>query len=302
MPQRLLFLLICVLVASTTLAVAETEEKNFNLLHTTLEEQAAQRQEVQAEEIDYDPIVTERSLETTLTLGYWMIDKVLLQHENLIYKYTDENTYFGDVTIKGQSAFNPQLHLNYNLFPWFSLESVLGISVSEYLASIRHPRALANTTSGEEGALVDVESIGEFDAENRSCITMSTGLNGIFYPSDYGNFGRGRWHPFVTGGVQRTWVSLNSDYIDDMATAWDLQGGLGVRYVADDMISIRFEILYHHMTLDFTPSTEFLSLDEDTRKIPVYEYIDGSGTREVTDFAAQTLNTMSWALGFTATF
>jgi hypothetical protein len=295
-------LLVCLLVAGASFAFADTEEKSYNLLHTSVEEQEAQRLEAEAEEIDYEPIVNERSLETTLTLGYWMIDKVLLEHQGLIYKFTDENTYFGDVNITGQSAFNPQLRLNYNLLPWFSVESVFGIGVSEYQATIANPRALANTSSGEDGALVEVDEIGEFDAENRSCISMSAGVNGIFYPYNYGNFGKGRWHPYVIGGIHRTWMSLNSDYIDDMATSWDYRGGLGLRYVADDMISIRFELMAHHMTLQFLPSTEFSSLDEGTRSIPVYEYVDGLGTREVESFGSESLNTLSWALGFTAIF
>jgi hypothetical protein len=306
MHQKLLALGLCLLVFAFADAAAQeqaTGERTYNLRHTSLEEQQAAQAEEEVQHVEYEPIIGERTLETSVTLGFWLLDKTLLEHKNIIYKYTDEDTYFGDVTIAGQSAFNPQLRLNYNLYPWFSLEPVFGVSVSEYTATVGHPRSLSNSASGAgTGTLEDVAGIGEYDAENRSIITLSTGMNAVFYPHDYGNFGKGRWHPYVQGGVTRTWLSINSDYTGDSAATWDYNGGGGIRLVADKLISIRFEVLYHHMTVDFVPKDTFRSMDEGTTNIPVFEYIEGSGVRPVTDFASHTLNTMSWALGFTANF
>ncbi|MDO9171241.1 MAG: hypothetical protein Q7W29_05340 [bacterium] len=306
MHQKLLALGICLSVFACADAGAQEQqvgEKSYNLRHSTLEEQQAAQAAEEVQQVDYEPIIDERTLETSLTLGFWMLDKTLLEHDNIIYKYTSEDTYFGDVVIKGQSAFNPQLRLNYNLYPWFSLEPVFGVSVSEYTATVANPRSLSNQATGSGGyTLEDVEGIGEYDAENRSIITLSTGLNAVFYPHDYGNFAKGRWHPYVQGGVTRTWLSINSDYTGDSADSWDLNGGGGIRLVADKLISIRFEVLFHHMTVEFEPKDSFRVMDEGETRIPVYEYIEGIGPQTVTGYTSQTLNTMSWALGFTANF
>ena len=305
MHQKLLALGFCLLAFAAAGAGAQdtpTAEPTFNLRHTTVEEQQAAEVAEEVQQVEYEPIIAERTLEASITLGFWALDKTLLQHDNIIYKYTDEDMYFGDVTIKGQSAFNPQLRLNYNLFPWFSLEPVFGVSVSEYTATVGRPRSLSNQAIGGDDALEDLPGIGEYDAENRSIITLSTGLNAIFYPHDYGNFAKGRWHPYVQGGFTRTWLSINSNYTDESASAWDLNGGGGIRLVADKLISVRFEVLFHHMTVDFAPRENFVELDEGETRIKIYEYIEGTGAREVKDFAEQTLNTMSWALGFTANF
>ncbi len=281
---------------------AETD-KTFNLLHTSLEEQEVIRAE-EENVTTYEPVIPERNLELTLTLGFWQINKELLGAEGIIYKYTDKNTYFGDVSLIGQSAFHPQLRVNYNLLPWFSMEPVIGFSVSEYQARISNAISLSNQAFGEgdDNVPVPVEDVGEFDAENRSCITLSTGVNAVFYPQDYGNFGTGRWHPFVQGGAHHTWMNLNSDYTDTPATMWDLSGGLGVRFIADDLVSIRFEVMYHHMTVDFEPGEAFAVRDEGNTHIPITRWAVSEGQVAVDAFESHTLNTFSWAVGFTADF
>ncbi|MBK7703454.1 MAG: hypothetical protein IPI34_11470 [bacterium] len=151
MHQKLLALGLCLLVFSAAGAAAQeppSAEPTFNLRHTTVEEQQAAQVAEEVQQVEYEPIIDERTLEASVTLGFWLLDKTLLQHDNIIYKYTDEDTYYGDVAIKGQSAFNPQVRLNYNLFPWFSLEPVFGISVSEYTATVGRPRSLSNQAVG----------------------------------------------------------------------------------------------------------------------------------------------------------
>ena len=305
--RRMLCTLFLCLIASGTATVfaqaADETEKSYNLMHTTIEEQEAQRQEEENIQV-YEPVIPERNLEVTLTLGFWQLEKVLLQHDDIIYKYSSEYTYFGDVALNGASAFHPELRLNYNLLPWFAVEPVVGFSVSEYTASITDPRMLSNQAFGEdeEQTLITVDEIGEFDAENRSCITMSTGCNAVFYPLDYGNFGKGRWHPFVQGGIHRTWVFLNSDYTSDAATMWDTSFGGGVRFIADDLVSVRLEVMYHTLTAHFTPDHSFVERDESTTVVPLTYWKDGDGQVDVADFADRSLNSLSWAVGFTADF
>jgi len=249
---------------------------------------------------EYKPNMPEKQLETTLTLGYWDLGTKLISHENIIYKYSEEYTYYGNVVLTGESAFNPQLRLNYQFSPWFAIEPFFDISVSEYSSAITNPGRVTNSSEG--GQFEPIEEVGEFDTERRSNITLGSGMNVMFYPYDYGNFGKGRFHPYVIGGMSRVWMSINSQYSDQGTTMWRYSGGAGFRLVADDMISIRFEMLYNHINFNFTPNTSFAELDEGTRTIPVYEFIDGQGAVPVTEFDGFSLNSMSWALGFTATF
>ncbi len=305
MRHTLFVLFLCLTAAGAVAAWAQDgdeSEQTYNLLHTTLEEQEAQRIEEESVPV-YEPVIPERNLEVTLTLGFWQLEKTLLEYENIIYKYTEKDTYFGDVVINGASAFHPQLRVNYNVLPWFAVEPVLGFSVSEYMATIANAQSLSNQAFGEEENVpVPVEEVGEYDPENRSCITMSTGFNAVFYPLDYGNFGKGRWHPFVQGGVHRTWMFLNSNYTDDAATMWDTSFGGGLRFIADDLISVRLEVMYHRLTADFTPGASFDVRDEGTTVVPITSWVEGQGEVTVGDFDSHSLNSLSWAVGFTADF
>lgn len=304
MSRITIIALLVLVMAGTSWSAAEDKEKTFDLKHRgdagiTMEEQAA---------IDEAKviIIPENKIEVSFTLGYLDLNQILFSHDNLIYKYTNEFTYFGDVEFQGERAFNPQLRIDYNLSTWFSLEPYFGITVSQYLATISNAERLSNATEsvGDEEILPEtVAEIGEFDAENRSCISVTTGLNMLLYPHNYGNYGRGHWHPYVIGGIARSWLNLNSDYIDDTNSMWVLSGGGGLRYVADDLLSVRFEVLYNHFTLGFNPAASFVELEEGTTKIPVYEYNEKQGEfQKVGSFAETTLNSLSWALGFTANF
>ena len=97
-------------------------------------------------------------------------------------------------------------------------------------------------------------------------------------------------------------MSLNSDYVGDSSSDWDFTVGGGVRLIADGMASVRFEVLYHRYSVDFPVSSAFQTLNDGTLIVPVTRYVEGQGAVPVTDFASQDINTLSWALGFTANF
>lgn len=304
MPRTLFAVLMCALIACSGAAVAQdadspaSDEPTYNLNPTGGGELSASA--AQQEREAYQPILPRKKLETSITLGFWDLAGTLIQHQQIIYDYSDEYTYYGDVELRGESAFHPQLRLSYDLETWLAVEGFFDLSVSEYYSTITNPNRLSNATEGV--TLEPVEELGEFDAERRSNITIGSGLNVLFYPRDYGNFGRGRFHPYLIGGMSRVWMSINSDYAEDAASQWRYSGGAGFRYIADDLISVRFELMYHHMTYKFTPRAAFREVNEGTRQIPVYEYIDGRGAVEVQEYGSQTLNSMSWALGFVADF
>jgi len=308
MSWRLLGVCICLMICATGVAWAQSaepvdskdEELSFNLKPggKTAQEQAADETEVYA----YEPILAEKKIEGSVTLGFWNLGTTLISHDSLIYKYTDERTYYGDVELSGESAFNPQLRLSFNLFTWFALEPFFDISVSEYQSTIANRKSISNASSGGQLEPVEPEDIGEFDEERRSNITLGTGLNAIFYPRDYGNLGRGNFHPYLIGGASRVWMSINSDYVEESASMWRYSGGAGFRIIADDLISVRFEMLYNRVSFGFTPAESYLDLDEGQRHIPVYTYIPSEGAQIVEDFDDISYSSLSWALGFIAAF
>lgn len=293
-------LLIVLVTASAGWAQAD-EKESFNLARTA---QDTTQQFDEALEVPvYEPALETGKWELTFSVGFLNLDKTLLGHDQIIYKYTEAATYWGDVALVGESAFNPIVRINYNLQSWFALEGFFGLSTSEYSSQITNRSSRPN----EEGAPIDPEEpeLTEFDGERRSCITLNVGANALLYPLDFDD-GKGRWHPYIIGGASRFWMNLNSNYTDDPSRSWMLSGGLGIRFVSDDLISVRFEILYNITTLQFTPADYFDTLNEGTVQVPIVEFVenpDGTVTEQkVTEYQSQDLNTPSWALGFVASF
>lgn len=307
-PLVLLALATLALSAVAAAAQADTPpapEKSFSLKHQRADTTGLARRTgaEDATKQHYTPRIEAGKLELGMTLGFLDLNQTLLDHpRRLIYKRTDEFTYYGRVFLQGESAFNPVMRLSYNLTPWFGLENVSGISVSEYHSVIDSTVAFSNEVGS--GLRVDNPPLGEFDAERRSCITLSSSLNAVIYPFNIGSSeGRAsRWHPYLTGGVGRSWYSLNSNYTDKTTGAWNLSGGGGLRFIADDLISVRFEVVYNRATVEFEPNDNFTVEDEGTLPIPLYEWQQGSAPAPVQSFASQTLSSLSWGLGFTASF
>jgi hypothetical protein len=289
-------------MASTATGWAQTgEENDFNLARTA--QDTTQQGEEALEVPVWDPGLESGKWEVSFSIGFLNLNKTLLAHDQVIYKYTEEATYWGDVALVGKTAFNPTLRLVKNLQTWLALEGFFGMSTSEYSSEITNRSRQLN----DEGASPDPEEppLTDVDGERRSCITLNLGANALLYPFDFDD-GKGRWHPYIIGGISRFWMDPNSNYTNNPSKSWLLSGGLGLRFIADDLISVRFEVIYNTTTLQFTPAEYFDSLDEGTVKIPVYEYIpnpDGSVTEQrVTEYNSQKLNTISWALGFVASF
>ena len=294
--------LIILLSASLAAAQDESAQKSFNLSRTA--EDTTKVQGGEAIEVEkYVPAIVPGHLEAVLTLGFLNLDTILLSHDQIIYKFTDEATSWGDVKLVGQSAFNPILALDYTLSTWFTIEPFFSLSVSQYSSDITNRHRRPN----EEGAPIDPEEpeLGEFDGEKRSVISLGVGLNGILYPFNFSN-GEGRWHPFLIGGYQRFSLDLNSNYTDAPSTSWMASGGIGLRFIADELISIRLQVLYNTTTLQYTPAEVFEARDEGTIQIPVLEFPqnpDGSiDEKRVTEYSSQTLSALSFAIGFTASF
>jgi len=305
MSQRSLLAALAALVLASGVATAQTPapEKTFSLKHAAKADSVAQAGEKAAEAAKptWTPGLRQGALDASLSLGYLNLGTPLVTNaERMIYRYTTSNYYFGDVVLQGDSAFNPVLRLGYGLKRWLTVEGVGGISVSEYKANITRTISLSTDPTNDER--IEGIPLGEFDAEQRSCITLNAGLNGIIYPLDINGDGSGRLHPFLLGGVGRTWYSLNSNYTLGSASSMTLTGGAGLRFIADELISVRIEALYNHSTVQFDPAPTWLELNEGTVKVPLYQLPEEGNFTPVTTFDKQTLGALSWAIGFTATF
>ncbi|MHB8080514.1 MAG: hypothetical protein ACYDIE_14825 [Candidatus Krumholzibacteriia bacterium] len=301
MSQRSLLAALAGLVLACGVANAQTPapEKTFNLKKPARADTTAQVRE--AAKPAWKPALEPGRLEASISLGYLNLSTPLVSHANrLIYRYTAANYYFGDIVLKGSSAFNPVLRLGYDVKRWFTLEGVWGISVSEYKANISNTVSLSTDPANNER--ISGIPLGEFDAEQRSCITVNSGLNGIIYPFDLKGDGTGRLHHFLLGGYGRTWYSLNSNYTLGSTAAWTLTGGAGLRFIADDLISIRIEALYNRSTIQFKPAETWQSLNEGTLLIPLYELPAQGDIVPVTEFNSESIGALSWAIGFTARF
>ncbi len=250
------------------------------------------------------PGIEQGTIELSLTLGFMNLATTLLQHDQMIYKYTTENTYWGDVEISGESAFNPTAHLGYNLTPWLTLGGSGGLSISEYSSSVSNRRVRKN----EEGAPVfEDPALGEYDLEARSLITLQAGVNAMVYPFNFDGDGSGRLQPFLMGNAGTIWYEMNSDFTEGGSTAADFGLGGGIRILADRNISIRLDAVYHINSVEFTPADYFAERDEGTLLVPLNEYPirpdgDGFDERPVEAFSSNDVNYLAWSIGVHGSF
>lgn len=243
------------------------------------------------------------TVELSMSLGFMNLSSTLLYHSQMIYKYTTEDTYWGDVTITGESAFNPVLRLGYTVNPWLTVEGYGGVSFSEYSSTIENRYVRGN----DQGALVEEDPpLGEYDAEARSLITLQYGIDLLLYPMNFSGGGDGKWHPYLMALLGGISYDMNSDYTAGSTHGGDVALGGGLRLLTDRNVSLRLEVTYHQNTIDWDPAEYFVEADEGTTLVPLYEYpIQPDGTyleQPITNFAAQDIGYLVWSIGFQGTF
>lgn len=251
----------------------------------------------------WTPKLEKGTLDVSLSIGFLNLNTTLLQYDQIIYKYTTESTFWGDVELKGQSAFAPTIRIGYNITGWLAVEGWTGMSVSEYTSNVENRRSRKN----EPGApIVENPPLGEFDAEKRSLITLQAGANLTIYPLDIIGDREGRLHPFITGGAGSMWYSANSNYVKDMASAVDVNLGLGLLFLADSNVSVRLEAVAHRNELDWTPADYFMELNEGTTQVPLDEFPElpnGSiDQKPVTEFESNIVNALYLSIGLQVSF
>lgn len=259
-----------------------------------------------ASELEFDdemqawkPRIDQGTIEVSFALGFLNLNTTLLQADQIIYNYTQEYTYFGDVEITGESAFNPVLRMGFNWSRWFALEGIGGMSFSDYTSTIENRKRQKN----EPNAPIEEDPpLGEYDAEARSLLTGQAGVNAVIYPFNISERVITRFHPYVTLGVEYMWYSMNSNYTGETAGSWGGNLGAGIRLLADENISVRFEVLYHRNDLQWTPAEYFTELNEGTLQIPLEEWPEGGSRQEVTEYDSNPMNLLNWSIGVQGSF
>ncbi len=298
MAKYILVVLVTLAVlAAAPLALAQdkpgSDEKVFNLI--VGDDGPAVVEEEVDEAPSYEPQIEPGRWSISLTLGYVGSGGTLFEHDNLIYKALDDAFFYGDVAIEAESAFNPILRVGHNLTSWLALEAQLGVAFAEYTASISNPYSV--DPFGLESP-VAVAALGDFDRENRSVLMAVTNLNAVFYPLNLDGDGRGRWHPYLTGGLGYATYNIDSDYTDASAGGISVNAGFGLALVADDLITVRAEMIYQVHSIEFEPGEVFQERDAGTVVIPVYEFTDTGQYDEVEAFGSNTLSSLTWQIGF----
>ena len=241
------------------------------------------------------PAIKQGTFEFSFALGFLNLDQTLLQHDQIIYKYTQEDTYFGDVELKGELAFNPVMRAGVNISRWFALEGIGGLSFSDFQATVTNRVKQKN----EAGApLVDAGPLGEFDSEHGSLITGQLGVNAVVYPLNISGERIARFQPYVTGGVGAFWYSMNSNYVDGVASTLDTNLGAGFRVLGDRNISVRFEFLMHFNTLDWNAPVYFTERNEGTVQVP----LETSSRERVTGYESNTMTMFNVSVGVQGSF
>lgn len=296
-------LLICsaVLAQDTDLETAP-KEPTFKLLRDSA--QPLDGDDGDEEEEIWVPGIHAGTIEFSFSLGSLGLNSTLLKHEQMIYKYNEEDTYWGDYEIKGQSAFQPVARLGYNVKPWLSIEAIGSFSFSDYTSSVDNIFYRSNDTS-EEYRPGYPATLGEFDLEKRSLFTANAGVNAVIYFRNLDGNRGGRFHPFVTGGVSNMWYSMNSNFVDEAATAMDFNIGGGLRLLADRKVSVRLEAVFHFNSLEWTPAQYYTERDDDTVQVPLYEFpVVNEQTLQVPieSFESNSIGALAVSLGVQGSF
>ena len=276
---------------------AGKHEQTFRLQRDSAS--AAKELNFEEEAIKWQPNVDQGTIEVSLSLGALNLGSTLFEHEQIIYKYTQEYTYFGDVSIKGKTAFNPVLRVGGNISRWFAIEGQGGLSFSEFTSSIENRKYVKNEPNAP---VIDNPPLGEYDAERRSMLTGQAGINAVIYPFNVSKRVITRFQPYLTGGVERFWFNMNSNYSSDTASSWGANLGGGLRLLADENISIRLEVLFHRASLQWTPAKNFTTISEGTVVVPMEDWPVNGSRSVVTEYASHDLTMMNFSIGVQGTF
>ena len=96
-------------------------------------------------------------------------------------------------------------------------------------------------------------------------------IDGLIYPLSIGDGVKGRWQPYLTGGLGCARYGLDSNYTDRSAIGMNLDAGAGIKLIADNLISCA-PSCSSRSTTSSSSRQVLRSRNAGTVKVPVYEF------------------------------
>lgn len=297
-----LIILAFILVCTPVWAQLDVTDKTFPLARDG--EADEETLETDLEELEvWEPGISKGDFGVSAMFGFLDLNKTLMSHEQIIYKWVQTEVLWGDVEVIGANAFSPSVRAGYNFTQWFCLEALGGFSLGDYKTTAVNRGGRSN--EAESAPYPFEPALGEFDTEQRSLLTLQAALNAVIYPFNISGDGKGRFHPYVSASVGRMWYSMNSNYSDELTGAMAYTAGGGIRFLVDKSISIRFEMIMNHNSVQFAPRDYFEEFNEGTQLVGIDEFpmVDGSlEVGKVEEYGSQTNTSMGWSVGVQMTF
>ncbi len=297
-----LIILAFILVCTPVWAQLDDPGKSFPLSRDGAETDEDSETAIEELEI-WTPQIKQGDFAVSLMVGYLDLNKTILSHDQIIYKWIREEVLWGDVDMKGTTSFNTSVRAGYNVTQWLCIEGLGGFSVGDCSTTAENRGGRSNEINSSPYATEP--ALGEFDLENRSLLTIQAGLNAVVYPLNFTGDAEGRFHPYVSGSVGRMWFSMNSNYSDEPTADMSYTLGGGMRFLVDKVVSIRFEMNMNRTTVTFDPRENFEEFEEGTLLIPLEEYPfidDALQVTRVKEFGSQSNTFIGYSLGVQITF
>ncbi len=299
-----LIILAFVFVCTPVWAQLDETDKSFPLTHDSAVGDEEKEQDAPETELKiWVPQVAKGDVGVSIMFGFLDLNKTILSHDQIIYKWVPKEVMWGDVDINGANAFNTSLRVGYNITSWFCLEGLGGFSVGDCSSTVVNRHGRSNEPNSVPYPYEP--ALGEYDEENRSLLTIQTALNAVIYPFNIGGDGKGRFHPYATAGMGLMWYSMNSNYSDEQTSDMAFTLGGGLRFLVDEVVSIKFEMLLNHNTVKFVPREYFEEFDEGETLVTIDEFpmVDGAlSVSKVTEYESKSNTSLGWSIGVQLSF
>jgi hypothetical protein len=210
--------------------------------------------------------------ELGLQVGYVDLNKTLLAVPSIVVDVENPaDAIFADMELGGEWSFMPQVRVNYNLGRHWSFMNGVGFSIGDFLQSVSEDQEKWRNPDS-------VNTLTEEEIEKGSYFIFNHEHGLAFYPRgwwilDHITSAEGAVQPFlsVLAGTQS--IYLDSDYVTDRTSTFQLSYGGGLRIVGDDLYSISIEARYYHSKVQYGVDSYFrevIGLDGQSRvKFPV---------------------------------
>ncbi len=256
------------------------------------------------ESLDQD-VVTEKPFEAgidtdkwelSFQIGFMNLAQTLFRADQIVVKWNSKGKIFGDMEVKGQSAFSPQLRIarNWGHLGW---QQTFGLTLTDFAQSVSNSKE--RSVSGNQGDVVLLET------------DLERGSLAMWYHDTalvYNVLTKGRVIPYLMGGVGGQYWYVDSSYINDTPPILAYNIGAGIRIVGDDLFSVTVEVrdyfskVQHRSGAIFRPGV--VDPQDDTRQIDIpLSVLDAQGQEQpFSGFQKESLSSLWYSIGVVATF